>query len=493
MDCLRRLMTRKLSSKDSNSDDIRNIITSSLTSNDPKVSTNIKRLASLEQPEVSLEESKDTYDDAIDEDEGPQQLEDTKANQDVEVDSDLNEAKGITKREAKNDYDYDEDRDENFADSSASASESDDVKKIEKPREVSAEVDPEVDFVKQIEDQIQLKIDSIKEDIKRDIERKQRVRAIETNNAKYDELLYSPEDDEVEGRGSEDSNASKRSISSDPGATNEAEKTNLDLSVRSKRSDLGEVKEPDATNEAEPTSLDSSARSKRSDLDEVKETDATNEAAQPDLNLSVRPKRSGISEVKKTDTRNEAGQASDNLSVRSQRSDLGEVKEAPRNFPVKKRSQERQVILVKRNDSRNLRKRKNRSSLLIPERGHAEVKDELPSDLTLDPKLRFARTYERTKSSDGNLRSARSVGRSEEISEDRYKRDMSEELEDDKGASVDESNEELPGNFLFERGERSDGRARRRRSRPEQIGSKEKRKTRKHPRRSRRHRSTRVI
>lgn len=53
-----------------------------------------------------------------------------------------------------------------------------------------------VEYGKRVEEEIQRKIDSIKEEIKRDIEAQQRIRDIEENNARFDELRDRKEDEE---------------------------------------------------------------------------------------------------------------------------------------------------------------------------------------------------------------------------------------------------------------------------------------------------------
>jgi len=53
-----------------------------------------------------------------------------------------------------------------------------------------------VEYEKRVEEEIQRKIDSIKEEIQRDIEAQQRIRDIEDNNARFDELHYQEQEDE---------------------------------------------------------------------------------------------------------------------------------------------------------------------------------------------------------------------------------------------------------------------------------------------------------
>jgi len=52
------------------------------------------------------------------------------------------------------------------------------------------------EYEKRVEEEIQRKIDSIKEEIQRDIEAQQRIRDIEDNNARFDELHYQEQEDE---------------------------------------------------------------------------------------------------------------------------------------------------------------------------------------------------------------------------------------------------------------------------------------------------------
>ncbi|KAK2579459.1 hypothetical protein KPH14_010775 [Odynerus spinipes] len=80
------------------------------------------------------------------------------------------------------------------------------------------------DYEKRVEEQIKRKIDSIKEEIKREIERKQRDREIERNNAKFDELQSRDADQEEEenleaGQSLEEGLPSKRSSENSKDAT----------------------------------------------------------------------------------------------------------------------------------------------------------------------------------------------------------------------------------------------------------------------------------
>ncbi|XP_070151222.1 caldesmon [Polyergus mexicanus] len=61
---------------------------------------------------------------------------------------------------------------------------------------LSNEDESSAEYGKRVEKEIQRKIDSIKEEIKRDIEAQQRIRDVEENNAKFDELRDQEEDEE---------------------------------------------------------------------------------------------------------------------------------------------------------------------------------------------------------------------------------------------------------------------------------------------------------
>lgn len=437
------------------SDDIRNLVSSSLASSDPRITDNHKRDTSSDQADDAASfdglaeenvaaESKDNamYDDEVDEDDGGQQLQqqlvdsEYKRSADASSASDLAErsidqsdlatydepdvkvVKDVSKREAKSEDDYDEevDVDPNLQEASLSA----DAKNIrsapaesnleplkhETPREVSAEVESDLDYEKQIEDQIQQRIDSIKEDIKRELERKQRVREIEANNAKYDELEFNRGNEDTDGNeGANDRASGRRSVARDAAINGNS---------------AGKVVGADSL----------STRTKRSDLN-------------------------NLSEVVKSE----------------------DDKAAPLVVPMKKRSFARRVTLVEKRDLGDAKMRQSRSaSILIPERGHAEVKDELPGDLTLDPNLRLARSDEKIAD---NARSTR------------YRRDMSDEVENNKDEVNDEVDE--ASNFLFAAREKPDCRTRRRRSRSrKRMRSADRRKARKHPRHSKRHRTVRV-
>ncbi|KAK1131002.1 hypothetical protein K0M31_017305 [Melipona bicolor] len=68
------------------------------------------------------------------------------------------------------------------------------------------------DYQKRVEEQIQRKIDSIKEQIKREIEESQRLREIEENNARFDELRELEEDEDERVASMASDNTAKRSI-----------------------------------------------------------------------------------------------------------------------------------------------------------------------------------------------------------------------------------------------------------------------------------------
>lgn len=445
IECFQRLLNRRLKSKEisgENFDAIRNIVSASLTANEPIATSNdeksdltIDRIDD-KSPIVSEDDNNNNnvagetrdasnYDDeSEEEDEGQEQVRQVdRVAKSIDRQSKLanydepepKDAKEVAKREVRNENEYEDDDDSEANPEGVDSSIEEDPKvkmigrstleekasaidldKSNKQRDTNSLVDDVsgLDYEKQIEDQIQQRIDSIKDDIKRQIEKKQQVREIEANNAKFDELEF-PNDDQ--------SDSSKRSLSADYSA-NESERSKLN--VRSKR---------------------------RSELDEV------------------------------------------------------EKNEDSKNVPVKKRSLAKRVTLVERRDNR---KRKDRSSILIPEQGHAEVKDDLPADLTLDPNLRISRSNKDKDYKSENSRPARSAPRlKDEFYGDRYRRDMSDELED----KINETPEES-GNFLFAPRERSDSRGRRRRSRARNRTRSfaDRGKARKHPRHLRRHRATRV-
>ncbi|KAG7198179.1 hypothetical protein KM043_005593 [Ampulex compressa] len=104
-------------------------------------------------------------------------------------------------------------------------------------------VDWGADYEKRVEEEIQRKIDSIKEEIKRDIESKQRVKEIEENNARFDELREQEDDDEdrqslIGEEKEERRSVSKRSTgSSDIDAQGSKDKRST---IRKKRQNKGE-------------------------------------------------------------------------------------------------------------------------------------------------------------------------------------------------------------------------------------------------------------
>lgn len=67
-------------------------------------------------------------------------------------------------------------------------------------------------YGKRVEEEIQRKIESIKEEIKRDIEVQQRIKDIEDNNARFDELWDQEEEESFEGEPIEKRQIGKRSI-----------------------------------------------------------------------------------------------------------------------------------------------------------------------------------------------------------------------------------------------------------------------------------------
>ncbi|XP_012136534.1 uncharacterized protein LOC105661979 [Megachile rotundata] len=86
----------------------------------------------------------------------------------------------------------------------ADTSASKDVAKLDSSKNVeTVPQDQDSDYEKRVEERIQRKIDSIKEEIKREIEEKQRIREIEENNAKFDELHELEDEDEEQASESE--------------------------------------------------------------------------------------------------------------------------------------------------------------------------------------------------------------------------------------------------------------------------------------------------
>ncbi|XP_012277031.1 myosin heavy chain, skeletal muscle-like [Orussus abietinus] len=199
------------------------------------------------------------------------------------------------------------------------------------------------DYERRVEQQIQRKIDSIKEEIKREVEKKQKIRVIEENNAKYDEMR-SQEDEDEDSQSLDAPNerqaVSKRSVR--PGASKRA------TSRRSKR-------------RAALTGGDLDA-----DLLQENEADKA-----PELG-------SGSSNSKP-----------ENIHKRSAPLYSESRDETSIKVPAKKRSVVRKVTLVEAPSGRELRKRHVAGGILIPEQAHAKIEDELPRDLTLDPKLRL--------------------------------------------------------------------------------------------------------
>lgn len=105
--------------------------------------------------------------------------------------------------------------------------------------EIASNEQPDGDYAKRVEEQIQRKIDSIKEEIKREIAENERIKSIEENNAKFDELRDRDEEEEDESaieaeRPEKRENTAKRSPRnpSKPRMRNEAEKRSIKRNKR---------------------------------------------------------------------------------------------------------------------------------------------------------------------------------------------------------------------------------------------------------------------
>ena len=108
------------------------------------------------------------------------------------------------------------------------------------------------DYQKRVEEQIQRKIDSIKEQIKREIEESQRLREIEENNARFDELreLEKDEDEREASLVGEDAskspdNTAKRSTKRSKRHDNTVRELEISTSTRKRSTTKSESREAD--------------------------------------------------------------------------------------------------------------------------------------------------------------------------------------------------------------------------------------------------------
>ncbi|XP_020289908.1 intracellular protein transport protein USO1-like [Pseudomyrmex gracilis] len=111
----------------------------------------------------------------------------------------------------------------------------------------SANDDLNAEYEKRVEDEIQRKIDFIKEEIRRDIEAQERIRDIEANNAKFDELRK--HEDEEEERNVEGEPIEKRQIVAKRSVRKEDVRKNNDKrSAKEQRNKLHRSREIDKSN-----------------------------------------------------------------------------------------------------------------------------------------------------------------------------------------------------------------------------------------------------
>ncbi|XP_015585639.1 uncharacterized protein DDB_G0290685 [Cephus cinctus] len=208
----------------------------------------------------------------------------------------------------------------------------------------------EADYEKRVERQIQRKIDSIKEEIKREVEEKQKVREIEENNEKYDELQSQEDEDEnsqsldtaLEEQQQQASKRSARQVAS----KRPLERSRRRISKRAARSENPNVEQQ---------------------LREIEKVDK--------LDPSVYEKAHLLHEsIRKRST--------------PLKSDVSDSRDENKFF-VKKREVPRRVTLVESEPLKNRRKRKSKRPIMIPEQAQVSIQDDLPSDLMLDPNLKL--------------------------------------------------------------------------------------------------------
>ncbi|CAK9825851.1 hypothetical protein ANTRET_LOCUS3788 [Anthophora retusa] len=212
------------------------------------------------------------------------------------------------------------------------AAPSEDLEKVETSKnEVAAKEQLDGDYEKRVEEQIQRRIDSIKEEIKREIAENRRMKEIEENNDKFDELREEEEDEEEQAMDSE------------------APEKQENLSKRSLRN---------------------SGKSQVRESNEKK--------------VVKRKKRQGENAQEKVQGASESGTKKSRLMKKRS---VGKVESQGLNEIPKKHEFPRQVYLVKA-DRRKKRKRRSKNSALIPEQRTVKLEDSLPADLVLDSNLR---------------------------------------------------------------------------------------------------------
>ncbi|XP_076640664.1 uncharacterized protein LOC143352220 [Halictus rubicundus] len=136
--------------------------------------------------------------------------------------------------------------------SNAEAGASEDANKPENLNpDVQTELQSDKDYEKRVEEQIQRKIDSIKEEIKREIAESEKLKEIESNNAKFDELL-DQEEDEEEQLAAETAAAEKRENPAKRSASN------LDKTQKTGSGDKRLVKRKKRQNEGNQENVKSS-------------------------------------------------------------------------------------------------------------------------------------------------------------------------------------------------------------------------------------------
>ncbi|KAF7380539.1 hypothetical protein HZH68_016404 [Vespula germanica] len=240
----------------------------------------------------------------------------------------------------------------NESDSKRDAAEEKNTDTVESPK-LTKEDDSE--YEKRVEEKIKRKIDSIKEEIKREIERKRRDREIERNNARFDELQSKDNDEQEE---------------------QEAVSANVDEKMSSKRSS-DEIKPKIIRRRRRRRRRRRSNESERirhrleeiEGVDNLKDEDDYRAAVHESIRKRFAPDES-----------------SDQDEPKVNRISLNKA-------PIKKREKIRQMYVVKNdNDKRRRKKRKRRVAdeghVLVPEQAHVKIEDDLPRDLTFDPKLR---------------------------------------------------------------------------------------------------------
>lgn len=211
----------------------------------------------------------------------------------------------------------------------AEASAADDSEKLANPKneaETAEQIDE--DYQKRVEEQIQRKIDSIKEQIKREIEENQRLKEIEENNARFDELRELEEDEEEQ--------APEAALTGD-----DAPKR----SVAERNSGKSRIRD-----NVEKQSI---KRKKRHDGGQEKTRDAGDSSSN---------KKSWPRTVKKRS--------------------IMQSETIPKKHA-------RQAFLT-RTDRKKKRKRRSKNSMLIPEQRNVKLEGSLPADYTLDSNLRGA-------------------------------------------------------------------------------------------------------